>query len=269
MKNTATFLSIALLFAVSCKKSANSTDSIASPDSTPAKFTIDSVLVKDSLTEGNRLELYSSDLVLVFPDIKNKTLQDSIYFNYPELKDYSKNGIEKFLKSSVTSEFSRIKKENTEPADYTERYSSTSKMKLISHSEDFLQLEYFQSLYSGGAHENYSFIDRVYDLKNNRTLVLNDITTIDASKLSAILRKNIDLRPGNASDDKGSIANSEFLLVDKIPGTHNFYFDDKNLYFHYSPYEIAAFAAGDIIIPVSWKDLEGTLTPDFKSRMKL
>jgi len=59
------------------------------------------------------------------------------------------------------------------------------------------------------------------------------------------------------------------LLVDVIPATDNFYFDDKNMYFHYSPYEIAAFAAGDLVIPVSWQELKGSLNPEFKERMSI
>ena len=59
------------------------------------------------------------------------------------------------------------------------------------------------------------------------------------------------------------------LIINKRDSTENFYFDDKNLYFHYSPYEIAAFAAGDITIPVSWEDLKGTLNAEFKERMKI
>ena len=48
-----------------------------------------------------------------------------------------------------------------------------------------------------------------------------------------------------------------------------FYFDQNNLYFHYSPYEITAYAAGDVVIPISWQDLASTLTPEFKKRIGL
>ncbi|WP_238555597.1 RsiV family protein [Chryseobacterium sp. P1-3] len=89
------------------------------------------------------------------------------------------------------------------------------------------------------------------------------------SKIEEILMKNINKINGGASDGDGEINNSEMLLVEKIPASDNFYFDEKNLYFHYSPYEIAAFAAGDIIIPVSWEELKGTLNAEFKERMKI
>lgn len=90
-----------------------------------------------------------------------------------------------------------------------------------------------------------------------------------ASNLEALLMKNINKINSGTTDNRGQVNNSEMLLVDKIPATENFYFDDKNLYFHYSPYEITAFAAGDITIPVSWADLKGTLNPEFAKRMKI
>ncbi|MCS3869009.1 hypothetical protein J3D55_001925 [Chryseobacterium ginsenosidimutans] len=89
------------------------------------------------------------------------------------------------------------------------------------------------------------------------------------SKLEALLMKNIDKINSGTTDDKGKVNNAEMLLVEVIPATKNFYFDDKNLYFHYSPYEITAFAAGDITIPISWEELKTTLNPEFKKRMSI
>ena len=266
MKKICIAFSVSLLFSIACSDSKSNPQDVQK-EVGKKEMIIDSVVVKDSLREGTSLDFSQSDLVLVFPKIKNKTLLDSIYFNYPYLKDYSKNGIQQFLKASTSNQFSKMKLENKGNTEYTERYSSERKMKLISIDENFLQLQYFQSVYSGGAHANYSFINRVYDLKNNKKLNLNDITDMSNEKLSALLRKNIDQFPGKASDGKNVIANSEFLLVDQIPVNNNFYFDEKNLYFHYSPYEIAAYAAGDIIIPISWEDLRGTLPPDFKKKL--
>ncbi len=89
------------------------------------------------------------------------------------------------------------------------------------------------------------------------------------ARLEALLMKNINTIPSGTTDSQGAVKNSDMLLLKTIPANENFYFDEKNLYFHYSPYEIAAFAAGDIIIPVSWEELKGTLTSQFKERMKI
>lgn len=125
------------------------------------------------------------------------------------------------------------------------------------------------SSYEGGAHENYGFAERVFDLKTNAKVKLTDITTMPKARLEALLMKNINNILSGTTDSEGAVKNSDMLLLETIPANDNFYFDEKNLYFHYSPYEIAAFAAGDIVIPVSWEELKGTLTPQFKQRMKI
>ncbi len=147
-------------------------------------------------------------------------------------------------------------------------WETGSYMKLKSLSEDFLQIEYLFSSYEGGAHGNYGFSERVFDLKNNKKVQLKDITTIEKTKLEELLKKNIDKIPSGITSGQETMKNSDMLLEDVIPANDNFYFDDKNLYFHYSPYEIAAFAAGDIVIPVSWEDLKGTINPQFEDRVK-
>ena len=98
---------------------------------------------------------------------------------------------------------------------------------------------------------------------------LSDITTMPTAMLSSLLKKNLNKKPSGTTDSQGEVDNSEMLLVKVIPPNRSFYFDEKNLYFHYSPYEIAAYAAGDIIIPVSWDELKGTLTEQFQERMKI
>ncbi|WP_435525016.1 RsiV family protein [Chryseobacterium indoltheticum] len=108
------------------------------------------------------------------------------------------------------------------------------------------------------------FDARVFDLKNNKKLDLKDITTMPKARLEELLMKNIDKLPSGTTDSDGPVKNSDMLLVDVIPANKDFYFDENNLYFHYSPYEIAAFAAGDIVILVSWKELDGTIDPEFK-----
>ena len=132
-----------------------------------------------------------------------------------------------------------------------------------------MHIQYSGSGYEGGAHDNYGYSERVFDLKNNKKLELKDITSMPAAKMEAILMKNVNKINSGTTDADGEVKNSEMLLVDKIPATGNFYFDQTHLYFHYSPYEIAAFAAGDITIPVSWEELKGTLNTEFKERMKI
>ncbi|NMR34062.1 DUF3298 and DUF4163 domain-containing protein [Chryseobacterium aquaticum] len=275
MKKTLSILVFSALFAVtSCKKtdSQNNSQSNTSEVKETEKFVVDSVKISDSVKINNLLSLKYESKMLVFPSIKDKTLLDSIYFDKKGITDFSKQGLQTFLDKDKNEYFVSVKeKDNDWIADiqHPQNWDTGYFMKLKSNTNDFLQIEYMFSSYEGGAHGNYGFSERVFDLKNNKKLTLKDITTMPKARLEALLMKNINTIPSGTTDSQGDVKNSDMLLLKTIPANENFYFDEKNLYFHYSPYEIAAFAAGDIVIPVSWEELKGTLTPQFKERMKI
>lgn len=275
MKKTLSILVFSALFTVtSCKKtySQNNSQSNTFEVKETEKFVVDSVKLSDSVKINNLLSLKYESKMLVFPSIKDKTLLDSIYFDKKGITDFSKQGLQTFLEKDKNEYFASVKeKDNDWIADiqHPQNWDTGYFMKLKSNTNDFLQIEYMFSSYEGGAHGNYGFSERVFDLKNNKKLTLKDITTMPKARLEALLMKNINTIPSGTTDSQGAVKNSDMLLLKAIPANENFYFDEKNLYFHYSPYEIAAFAAGDIIIPVSWEELKGTLTPQFKERMKI
>ncbi|EJL69803.1 DUF3298 and DUF4163 domain-containing protein [Chryseobacterium populi] len=273
MKNTIAMVALSSFFIFSaCKKTETNN---ATPEKTetsqPDTFVVDSVKVNDSIKISDSLSVSFSSKLLVFPAIKEKKLLDSIYFGSKGLTDFSKEGLQSFLQKDKNEYFNSIKKDSKDwisDMGYAQSWNSDFYMNLKSNTNDFMHIEYLSSSYEGGAHGNYGFSERVFDLKNNKKVELKDITTMPKDKIGLILMKNINKIKSGTTDEKGQVNNSEMLLVEAIPATDNFYFDDKNLYFHYSPYEIAAYAAGDITIPVSWEDLKGTLTPGFKERMK-
>ena len=274
MKNTFAILTFsALLAVISCKKTdSQNVENTATEVKVPQKFVIDSVKLIDSAKINNLLSLKYEAKMLVFPTIKDKALLDSIYYDKKGITDFSKQGLQTFLDKDKNEYFASVKgKDNDWIADLQnpQTWDTGSFMKLKSHSNDFLQIEYMYSFYEGGAHGNYGFVERVFDLKKKKRVFLKEITTMPKARLQALLMKNINNIPSGTTDSQGAVKNSDMLLLEAIPANENFYFDDKNLYFHYSPYEIAAFAAGDIVIPVSWEDLKGTLTPEFKERMKI
>ncbi|KAA0130710.1 DUF3298 domain-containing protein [Chryseobacterium sp. SN22] len=274
MKNTIAVLALSSLLAVSaCKKTENN-NTVTGVTENPSteRFTVDSVKINDSIKLNDSLTVKYSSKMLVFPTLKDKKLLDSIYFTGKGISDFSKNGLQNYLQKSKNEYFNQIRKDSREwGSDLTfaqEWYSDTG-MNVKSNTNDYLHIEYVWGSYEGGAHDNYGFSERVFDLKNNKKVELKDITSMPVTNLEALLMKNINKINSGTTDNKGQVNNSEMLLVDKIPATENFYFDEKNLYFHYSPYEIAAFAAGDITIPVSWADLKGTLNSEFAKRMKI
>lgn len=274
MKNTIAVLALSSFFIFSaCKKSENvsikSNDSITTK---PEKFAIDSVKVGDSIKLSDSLSVKYHAQVVVFPTIKDKKLLDSIYFQYKDNQDFSKNGLKALLEREKNEYFTNTKKDSKDwisDITFSQQWYSDTGMKVVSNANDYLHIQYLWGSYAGGAHDNYGFTERVFDLKNNKKLELKDITSMPKNKLEPLLMKNSNKINSGTTDENGKVNNSEMLLVDVIPATENFYFDDKNLYFHYSPYEITAFAAGDIIIPISWEELKGTINPEFKERMKI
>lgn len=274
MKNTiAVFVLSSFFVFTACKKNETAVTSTENKENKNAEeLVVDSVIVKDSTKVTDSLKLTYTSKLLVFPGIKDKSLLDSIYFQNDKIKDFSKTGLQSYLENEKNNYFSSVKNDSKDWASditYAQDWYSSSHMNLVSNTNGYLHIQYTGSGYEGGAHDNYGFSERIFDLKNNKKLELKDITSTPKAKLEAMLMKNINNINSGAMDGDGSVKNSEMLLVEKIPASNNFYFDDKNLYFHYSPYEIAAFAAGDITIPISWEELKGTLNAEFKERMKI
>lgn len=274
MKNTIAVLALSSFFIFSACKKTETTNTAGEKTevSQPEKFAVDSVKVNDSIKLSDSLQLKYTSKMLVFPSIKDEKLLDSIYFANKNTKDFSKNGIENLLKKEKDEFYNSIKKNSKDfisDITFSQEWYTSSSMNLKSNVNDFMHIQYIWGSYEGGAHDNYGFNERVFDLKNNKKVELKDITSMPKNKLEALLLKNINKINSGTTDENGKVNNSEMLLVDVIPASNNFYFDDKNLYFHYSPYEITAFAAGDIIIPISWAELNGTLNAEFKNRMKI
>ncbi|MGU3377427.1 RsiV family protein [Chryseobacterium sp. M5A1_1a] len=274
MKNTIAVLALSSFFVFSAcnKKETQRASTEKTEDKKTDELVVDSVTIIDSTKITDSLKLSFTSKLLVFPNLKNKVLLDSIYFQQEKIKDFSKAGLQAYLEGEKNSYFNSIKNDHKDwysDITYGQVWYSSSYMNLKSNTNGYMHLQYIGSSYVGGAHDEYGFSERVFDLKNNKKLELKNITSMPKNKLEAILMKNIDKINTGGMDGDNEVKNSEMLLVEKIPASDNFYFDEKNLYFHYSPYEIAAFAAGDIRIPISWEELKGTLNAEFKERMKI
>ncbi|REC46492.1 RsiV family protein [Chryseobacterium pennipullorum] len=273
MRNSMAIMALSsLLLCMSCKKNETAVPAGQKTENKKTEeFVVDSVKVDESTQITDSLKVTYASTLLVFPSLQNKALLDSIYGD-KDIKDFSKAGIESYLENKKKKYFHSIANDNKDwVSDITraENWYSRSNMKLVSNANGYMHIRYMGNAYIGGAHDEYSYSERVFDLKNNRKLELKDVTSMPTIAIEGILMKNIDKINSGTQDQNGEVKNSEMLLVDKIPATGNFYFDDKNLYFHYSPYEIAAFAAGDIVIPISWEELKSTLNEEFKERMNI
>ena len=262
MRKLFTILSIGALLA-SCSKTENKEININNSKNDSLKtektFVIDSVRVKDSLQVAKTLTLSFEKQVLVFPDITNQTILDSIYKPANIVaEDYSKKSLadilEKFKKESLKKDDS-----NDYMPEFKQTWDEVSEMKMVSKTDDLLTMKYSGSGYSGGAHGYYFENYKTFDLKKNKVISQNDIfkNPSDAN-WDKILRAHFK--------DQDQL---DMMIANKIVLNNNFFFDQNKITFVYNQYEITAYAAGVVYISMNFKDIKNQLKPEFVSQYKI
>lgn len=261
MKHLITIFSIAIVLA-SCTKTEVKTVNIPKDSDTiqtKKEFVIDSLSVFDSLQVAKTLTLSFEKQILLFPDITNKTILDSIYKPADMVSaDYSKKSLAKDLESLKKASLVKDEAQEYMP-EFKQTWDEASGMTLISHENDLLTLLYSGSGYSGGAHGYYYESYKVFDLKKN--VVIN--------------QKDVFKNPNDPAWAK--ILNDHFtdpdqrdmLLADKITLNNNFFFDDQKITFVYNQYEITAYAAGVVNITIKFSEIKNMLKPEFIKEYKI
>ncbi len=115
--------------------------------------------------------------------------------------------------------------------------------------------------YSGGAHGNYGTSFDTYDLAAKKKVAVPDVfkpgyKRVVGAALEKAFRKQFRV-PAGTSLDKG------FLFQPHIDPNDNFYLTDKGVVFSYVPYEIAAYAVGQITLFVPWSDIRSAVQPAY------
>lgn len=269
MKKLLPIIAASLLLQISCNKETTTVSKISqsSNDSlkVPEKFEIDSVKIEDSLKIDANLTADFSSKILVFPKIINKVLLDSIYSREQiKLANYSKTDLQEELRNKKDQFFEETKNSLKDwKPDFKQTWTAHSDMDVHSHENNLLTLVYTGEGFSGGAHGYYYEFYKVFDLKSNKTIQLSDVVLDPKSSLwSKILMDNFlknDLENGQA----------QMLLVKDIPLNDNFYFDKENLYFLYNQYEIAAYAAGPVLIKIPFSTIKPLMKTEMKTRLGL
>jgi Protein of unknown function (DUF3298)/Deacetylase PdaC len=135
-------------------------------------------------------------------------------------------------------------------------YTQSSEMQVVFNEKGLLSVGYSYYSFSGGAHGNHGTTLASYDLVAKKQLKLGDVfkpnykKTLSAA-LERALRKKYKLNP------KESLA--QFLFEKKIGATENFAITRKGILFDYPPYDIAAYAMGEIQLYVSFEDIKAVL----------
>ncbi|WP_109696134.1 DUF3298 and DUF4163 domain-containing protein [Chitinophaga deserti] len=107
--------------------------------------------------------------------------------------------------------------------------------------------------YSGGAHGNYGTSFEAYDLAAKKKLTVTDVfkpgyKPVLGTALDKSFRKLYKV-PANQPLDEA------YLFKKHIEPNENFYLTDKGVVFNFVPYEIAAYAVGQITLFVPWSDI--------------
>jgi hypothetical protein len=141
-------------------------------------------------------------------------------------------------------------------------YALERAVRVSYRSAQWLTLSAFTYADNGGVHGNHGTSYTNIDLVNNKVLGVTDVldTVACRSRLLTLLEKKLR----TAYDIKKEVKISDAMLVDTIPITNNISLTSKGIAFNYNPYEIGAYAMGEIRLYIPFKELTGCLKPEFK-----
>ncbi len=139
-------------------------------------------------------------------------------------------------------------------------YEEASEALITYNQNNRLTIGYFSYSYYGGAHGMYATGYVSYDVKNKKRLTLKDVFKPGyEAKMGPILerafRRQFKLQASQPL--------SEILFDDTIALTDNFGLTGKGIFFSYVPYEIAAYAAGDIQVYIPFTEIADLLQAAF------
>ncbi len=140
-------------------------------------------------------------------------------------------------------------------------YEQQLSTQILDNTPDVLALAVFRYVYSGGAHGMESTELVSFDARTGRRFTYRDVFFPTAkagleAALTAAVRRKFGIDPASALNDSDAL-----LQVDKLPVTQNVALTSGGVYFLYHPYEIAAYAAGEIGLFLPFRELRGLLRP--------
>ncbi|MGI4733572.1 MAG: DUF3298 domain-containing protein [Janthinobacterium lividum] len=136
------------------------------------------------------------------------------------------------------------------------RYENQTATYVLYQQGNLLSVGFFHYDFSGGAHGNYGTTAASYDLRTGHRLRYADIFRPTAeTQLSALLGRAVRPLVGLAASDPLD----KQLFVKEMPVTHNVFLTAGGAVFIYQPYEIAAYAEGEVRVFVPLAALRALL----------
>lgn len=214
-------------------------------DDITSNIYVNATIVKTNLDWLNTLllkEFYKQSLYGDKPIENNKVSEEDVKQQYQKIFDTLKQELQ------------------TEPAIGME---DSLGMTYIGQRNNIAQFKMLSESYAGGAHGVYHTQYLVYDLAKKSRITLNDV--IPPNK-QALLKQQL-LEAYKFYSEQNDLVGWKTDMADfRVPD--NFYFDNRNMIFSYSIYELAPFAVGEVELELSYYQLEELLTPEFKKALE-
>ena len=131
-------------------------------------------------------------------------------------------------------------------------------------SDEVVSTIFHGSIYTGGAHPNHMYDAILVDRKNGKELSLNDLFVNPTTGFTELVsRVRAKLAVQNTLED---FSDEEWIRMgtEANPENYQIYtFTDEGLLITFSPYQIAAYAAGQFDILIPWSELRGLIKERF------
>ncbi len=213
-----------------------------------------------------------NNLLLPGKGMKEENAQfiNSIVNKYLGCDSLSKGNLQECMKAQSADYAAYYRKtvgemDDTLRGEAFNNYYSGTDMYVTYNENDWIVFGIMSSEYTGGAHGNYgsSYINA--DMQTNKVWKLEDVLRVDSMRLSREIEKAARKRVGMSD---GEEIKSRYF-ADRIMPNGNFLLTHKGITFNYTPYEIASYAEGEVLLFVPYASIKDLLTPAFKQRMKM
>lgn len=133
-------------------------------------------------------------------------------------------------------------------------WTTESRTRIVWNQFPLLVLESSGYEFTGGAHGNYGSIFSVIDLNRGKALTVNDVFKPGYDKvLSKALEKAFRAKYNVPANEK---LNAGYLFDPVIKPNQNFFITAKGVTFCYTPYEIAPYAMGQILLFIPFDEVK-------------
>jgi len=187
------------------------------------------------------------------PDVADTAIQPEI-----AMKSYINGKIKAYESSEMIIEDEDTQDNISQPEiawkDNTDLLIRCNANGLLSYTVESVQ-------FSGGAHGGTTFRNSIIDLKTGEKISEEDLFTESSlSLINDIILKKLEIQ--NKVESPEELEQIGYFDISQISQYKNIYLTNDGLVYTFNEYEIAAYAVGTIEVKLTFKDLEGFVSPE-------